>query len=129
MNVRLAIIGSRSFNDWSLMCETLATIITDNHFNVTEIVSGGAKGADTLAERAAMVLNVPIKVIKPDWDTFGKRAGFIRNMDILNASDVVVAYWDMKSAGTKHSIDKAPEMGKKLFIVNTINQKTWRIIN
>ena len=71
------------------------------------IVSGGANGADTLAKRYAIEHSLNYKEYLPDWKTYGKRAGFIRNQDIIDNSDFVFAFWDGASAGTKNSIDLA----------------------
>ena len=105
-----AVIGSRSFNNYDFLEENLDT------FDITEIVSGGAKGADSLAERYAKENDLPMKIFPPDWETHGKQAAFIRNKEIIDYAEIVIAFWDGKSTGTKHSIDIANKQGKQVYI-------------
>ena len=70
-------------------------------------VSGGARGVDKFAERLARARGMDVRVIQPDWDTHGKRAGYLRNREIVEACQWVVAFWDGESKGTKHTIDLA----------------------
>lgn len=111
--MRVAVVGSRTFGDYKLMCEVL------DNMNISEIVSGGARGADKLAERYASERGLSTRVFKANWKKHGIRAGYIRNHDIINNCDVVVAFWDGKSKGTKHSIDLADKVGKDVYIVSS----------
>lgn len=111
----VAVIGSRSFNDYDKLCNTL------NDLNITEIISGGAIGADKLAERYANENNIPIKVFLPDWKKYGKSAGLNRNTEIIQECEMVVAFWDFNSKGTKNSIEKAEKLNKKILIININN--------
>jgi len=99
--MRLAIIGSRDFNNYELLCEELESYKD----KITEVVSGGAKGADSLGERWANENEIPTQIFLPDWNKHGKGAGLIRNHDIIKNSDVVVAFWDGKSTGTKQALE------------------------
>lgn len=112
MRLKLAIVGSRTFNDYVLVRETL------KDFEIEEIVSGGAKGADRLAERYARDFGFPTKIFLPDWEGQGKAAGFIRNKEIVDYSDGVIAFWDKKSKGTKNSIDLATQQNKLLKVIH-----------
>jgi len=109
--MKVAVIGSRGFNNYELVKETLSPL------DITLVVSGGAMGADTLGERYARENGIPTKIFKPDW-TKGRGAGFLRNTDIINEADTVVAFWDGKSRGTLDSIKKAEKQGKKVLIVS-----------
>jgi hypothetical protein len=60
--------------------------------------------------------NIPKIIIKPDW-SIGKRAGYLRNTDIITQSDMVIALWNGRSRGTLDSINKANALNKKVFIV------------
>lgn len=71
---------------------------------ITHIISGGAKGADTLGEKFAKEYNKELIVFKPNWDKYGKSAGFKRNVDIINECDYCAIFWDGQSHGTKHDI-------------------------
>ena len=107
-----AIIGSRTFNDYSVVTEFL-----NGCHDITAIVSGGAAGADSFGEQYAIEHNIKYTIFRPDWVKFGKKAGYIRNADIINAADVVIAFWNGTSNGTKHSIDLARRKNK---IVNVV---------
>lgn len=111
--MKIAIIGSRSFNDYQFLCQTLEKVKS----KITLIVSGGARGADSLGERFAKDNNIPTKIFLADWDRLGKKAGFIRNKDIILNSDVVIAFWDGVSSGTKHSISLAEQNNKPTKII------------
>ena len=112
----LAIVGSRSFNNYTYAKKEILNIIQNNKIPITKIISGGASGADKIAEIFASKFNIPIEVITPDWSK-GKRSGVIRNTDIINKSDYVIAFWDGISKGTLDSINKAKKLNKKLFII------------
>lgn len=109
--MRLAIVGSRTFGDY----EKLEKFIRDNFDvdSITHIISGGAKGADSLGERFAKENAKELVVFPAEWKKYGKSAGFKRNVDIINACDVCVAFWDGKSHGTKHDIDLCEKYGKE----------------
>lgn len=112
--MRYAIIGSRTFNDYEKFKESV-----DPHLPyITQIISGGATGADSLASDYTKEHNIPILVFKPEWDKYGRSAGFIRNKLIVQSSDIVVAFWDMKSNGTKHSLMYAEKLKIKTIIID-----------
>ena len=107
--MKTAIIGSRTFEDYELLTEKLGQIE-----GITQIISGGAKGADQLAERYAAENGIDIVVVKPDWGAYGKAAGLRRNEVIIEKSDLVVIFWDGKSRGTKNSLDLAKKVRKRI---------------
>ena len=98
--MKIGIIGSRGFNNYELLEKTL-----EEYQNAELVVSGGAQGADKLGERWAKEKGIKTLIFKPNWEKFGKSAGFIRNQDIVKNSDLVIAFWDGESKGTKNSID------------------------
>lgn len=106
-----AIIGSRDFNDYDLLVNILS------NFQITKIVSGGARGADSLARRYANENNIELQEFLPDWNKYGKKAGFIRNKDIVINADYVIAFWDCLSKGTLSSINIAKQNNIKIKIV------------
>lgn len=108
MNV--VICGSREFDDYELLKKELIKFF-DNDFSDITIISGTAKGADSLGERFASEYNLPVQKFKPDWDKHGKSAGFKRNDEMVKIADVVVAFWNCKSKGTKHTINQANTKG------------------
>lgn len=112
--MKLAIVGSRTFNDYNLLETTIKEHVDVSQ--ITHIVSGGARGADKLGEVFAQKYNIQTIIYKPDWNKYGKGAGFVRNYDIINTADTVIAFWDGESKGTKHDIDIANETRKPLII-------------
>lgn len=120
--MKLAIIGSRDFSNYKLLKAVLDRLI----FGEDDIiVSGGADGADKLAERYARENNIKTLILKPDWNKYGRRAGFMRNTDIWDASTSGIAFWDGESKGTKHSFEISKKQNKTLLIVDYVNQKTY----
>ncbi|PJR03140.1 DUF2493 domain-containing protein [Avrilella dinanensis] len=111
--MKLAIIGSRGFTDYDFLKKSVSDFLKRNSLVCTHIVSGGAKGADTLASQYAMEHQLEMIVFKPDWKQYGKRAGFIRNTTIIENADVVIAFWDGNSSGTKDAIMKAIALNKR----------------
>lgn len=117
MGLHIAIVGGRDFNDYELLKNTLNKYIENKNF-VVSIVSGGASGADTLADKYAKDLGVEIIVFRPDFKKFGRLAALQRNTEIIEKSDIVFAFWDGKSRVTHDSIKKAQNREKKLYIIN-----------
>jgi predicted Rossmann fold nucleotide-binding protein DprA/Smf involved in DNA uptake len=110
--MKIAVIGSRNFNDYEL----LKTVL--KNYSPTCIISGGAKGADSLAVQYAHENKIELTIFKPEWGKYGKGAGLKRNQLIINNCDMVIAFWDNISKGTKNSIDIARQINKPLLIVN-----------
>lgn len=108
-----AIVGSRTFNDLTLMRTEVQRAFPD----VTSIVSGGAVGADTLARELGTEMNVELIEVLPDWKTYGRGAGPVRNREIVAQSDAVIAFWDGKSKGTASTIALAKKAGKQVIVV------------
>ncbi len=114
--MKIAVIGSRSFTDY----ERLKNLL-DQMENISEIVSGGAMGADALGKRYALENNIKYTEFLPKFKTdntvpYHPKWFFERNKDIVNHADTILAFWDQKSTGTKHAIDYAMKqnlIGKK----------------
>lgn len=111
--MNIAIIGSRTFNDYELVKSTLTPYAS----KIDTIVSGGAKGADTLGEKWANENNKKTLIFLPEWDKYGKSAGYIRNNDIVKNSDGVIAFWDGRSKGTQHSFSLCKQLEIPIKIV------------
>ena len=124
--LRVIIAGSRDFNDYKLLKKSAIEIITKKTMlpDLTRIISGGARGADTLGERFANEMGLEISRFIPDWDGLGKRAGYVRNAEMAkfavedNSYGVLIAFWDGQSRGTKHMIDLAKRYGLEVHVVN-----------
>lgn len=105
--MKVAVVGSRGLN------VDLAEYIPQG---VTEIVSGGAKGIDTLAEQYALRHNIPVKIFKPNTKLLGKWAYLARNDQIVKEADVIVAIWDGESRGTYYTINQAKKHNKPVHV-------------
>lgn len=105
----LAVIGSRSIDN-----KDIGGYIP---YDVEMIVSGGARGADTLAQIWAEKNNVPIKVYYPEYDKYSRKAPLVRNRLIVENSDEVLAFWDGVSRGTMYTINYARKLNKVVHIV------------
>ena len=106
--MKLAIIGSRTFNDYNFLVESLEPYKS----KITLVVSGAAKGADSLGEKWAIENNIKTLIFPADWNRFGASSGFRRNVDIIKHCDCCVAFWDGVSKGTKHSISLCEQYDK-----------------
>jgi len=118
----LGVVGSRSFHDYEVLEYEIDKIFKGKRLAEPNrrmcIVSGGARGADRLAKRYADEhLGVHYIEYKPDWEAHGKRAGFMRNVEIVKDSHMVLAFWNGKSKGTKHTMGLAQSLNRRLKVV------------
>jgi len=114
----LAIVGSRSFSNYESLCNTIDPMKD----KITKIVSGGAKGADRLAEKYAKDNGIPFEVYLPLFKknksmSYDPKHFFERNKEIIDNSNFVIAFWDKISKGTKHTIDYAHKRKKPCKVV------------
>ena len=112
--MKIGIVGSRTFLDYELVKKALAEYLSKSDDLV--IVSGGAAGADSLGERFADENGLQKIIFKPNWKKYGKIAGVVRNRTIVNESDIIIAFWDGKSRGTKSTISLAKSSNKKVVV-------------
>lgn len=113
--MKLGVVGGRTFNDYGRLAIILESL--RDSFGFTTIVSGGAIGADSLGAKFADDRKMNKIIHLPQWELHGKAAGFIRNRDIINDSDFIVACWDGLSRGTANSISLAKEQKKNTLIL------------
>jgi len=111
----VAVVGSRDYPDREAVGRYMGEIALTAWDSV--IVSGGAKGPDSWAVADAEELGLHAEVFLADWPTHGKAAGFMRNTQIVERCDRVVAFWDGKSRGTLDTIQKAVKAGKPVLIL------------
>jgi hypothetical protein len=107
----VAVIGSRQYPDLDRVRRYVRTLPIG-----TTVVSGGAKGVDSVAAQTARQCGLAVIEHLPDWKRYGKSAGMIRNWDIIRPADLVVAFIHNDSPGTKRSIEIAHELGKVVII-------------
>ncbi len=113
--IRVLIAGCRNFNDYKTAKSYIDMCISRiRKSGQIIIVSGGANGADKLAERYAAENNFKCEVFLPDWQKFGRSAGPKRNSEMVKVSDFVICFWDKKSNGTKSTIELSKKHNKPL---------------
>lgn len=114
---KVIIAGGRDFDDWHLLCKTCHNLLKDKDYNQVEIVEGGAKGADRLGFEFYRANGTKHKRFPADWHTHGKKAGILRNIEMAEYADALIAFWDGKSRGTKHMIEVAKEKGLLIRVI------------
>ena len=104
--MKVAIIGSGSL--------TIQNIESYLPSNITEIISGGARGVDASAKEYALAHGITITEFLPDYRRYGRAAPLKRNIAIIQNADIVIAFWDGRSSGTKFVIDTCEKPGKPI---------------
>ncbi len=117
--MKTIIAGSRTITSY----DVIQKAIEASGIEITEVVSGRARGVDTLGEDWARTNNIPVTqfpVTPAEWKRYGKRAGYLRNRKMGEYAEALIAIWDGKSRGTGHMIDIADELGlvRKAFLFN-----------
>ncbi len=107
--MKLLIVGSRSISDFDL-----SPYISNN---IDTIISGGAEGIDSLAEKYADFHRISKYIIRPRYDIYGRAAPLKRNEQMVNMADEILIVWDGQSKGTQHTIKYAKKTNKKLTII------------
>jgi hypothetical protein len=119
-SLKVVIAGSRSVEDPQLVYQA----IESSGFVVREVVSGGAYGVDALGEVWAREQEVPVRVFKPDWGRYGRGAGPVRNREMADYADALVAVWDGESKGTADMIRQMEERGKPVYVVQVESESS-----
>lgn len=110
---KLIIAGSRTFNNFKLIRQTL----DDEKNSIAEVVCGEAKGADLYGKAWAQYHDIPVKSFPADWQSYGSAAGYIRNHEMGDYADELVAFWDGRSPGTKEMIEYMQKLHKPVRVV------------
>ena len=113
--MKLAIVGSRTFVDYDFFKVHVDEVFSLE--NITFIVSGGAKGADTMAETYGRKNAIPFIVFPANWNKYKKSAGPIRNKQVVDECDMMIAFLQDGSRGTMNAIQQASKVGKKVIVV------------
>jgi hypothetical protein len=111
--MKVIVAGSRSIVSYLIVAEA----IEQAGLEIDEVVSGGASGVDKLGELWARKHNVKVKRFPAQWDRLGRRAGFVRNSQMADYAEALIAVWDGESRGTKHMIEEMEERGKLVIVV------------
>ena len=114
---RTAIVGSRSYPRSDVVEAFVAALPAG-----TVVVSGSAPGVDSIAEHAAKARGLEVTVFPADWDRHGRKAGPIRNAEIVAGADRVVAFWDGRSRGTLNTVVQAVRAGRPVEVFDAEGQ-------
>ena len=116
--MKVIIAGGRDFDDYERLEAEMDAMLTHQGTISPrlEIVQGGAKGADSLGSEWAASYGVKEKQFDADWDQYGKAAGHKRNYAMARYADVLVAFWDGESSGTRNMIDNALREGLEVHV-------------
>jgi hypothetical protein len=109
--VKVIIAGSRSVK----RLEDVAQAVKESGFTITTVISGTAAGADRLGEEWARDKGIPVERFPADWEKHGKKAGFIRNVQMAETAAALIAIWDGKAKGTAHMIGIAERRCMRVF--------------
>ena len=112
--MKVIIAGSRE--GFTIEDVRIAVLNREFYGIITEVVSGAARGVDRLGEQWAKENDIPIKQFIPDRDGLGKKAGHVRNREMGDYADALIALWDGESKGTKGMIEYAQKKGLKVYV-------------
>lgn len=111
--MKVIVAGSRSITSR----RTVTEVIERSGFTMTEMVNGMCpKGVDRVALDYARDYGKPVREFPADWKTYPTAAGRMRNVQMAQYADALIAVWDGKSTGTKHMMDTARRMGLKVYV-------------
>jgi predicted Rossmann fold nucleotide-binding protein DprA/Smf involved in DNA uptake len=111
LHMKVAVIGSRHFTNYNLLVSTLSPL------TITQILNGGAGAIAEQSAWFAATRKLPCLSFPPDVAQFGRKAKQMRNRQLVEAADEVVAFWDGESKGTAYTINYARECGKRVTII------------
>ena len=120
-SLRVIVAGGRDFTNINVMAETLNNLQDVDHVIEIEkliLICGVARGADLTAYKLFKEAGLPIEEYPADWDQHGKQAGYIRNTQMANVADMLIAFWDGESRGTAHMIHTARARNLKVLVFN-----------
>ena len=123
--MKVIIAGSRDIDE----IDPIQEAVEDCGFNITEVISGTARGVDKLGEQWAEKNNIPIKQFPAKWDKFGRSAGHKRNAEMAEYAEALIAVWDGVSKGTEGMIKQAEKKGLKVYVLDVgdhYDKEVWR---
>lgn len=112
--MKTIIAGSRGITDYEVVHQAMGACPFTS--DITEVLSGAARGVDMLGAKWALMHTIPVRYFRADWNFYGRQAGALRNLIMANNADALVAVWDGQSRGTAHMIKVAKLKGLKLFV-------------
>jgi len=115
--MKIVIAGSRTITNY----DEVLTAIKGSPFVITEVVSGRARGVDSLGEYYAKQNNLACSYFPADWNTHGRRAGPIRNAEMARYADAAIIVWDGVSTGSANMIENMKRLNKPYYV--------WKVAN
>jgi len=110
--MKTIIAGSRGITDYDVLLQA----IEEAPFEITSVVSGRARGADTLGEQYAIERGIPLHLFPADWNAHGRKAGPMRNEQMAEVAEAVLCIWDGSSRGTQDMINRAKKRNLPLYV-------------
>jgi hypothetical protein len=111
--MKVVICGSRDLQNYQLVEEA----VTRSGFEISTVLSGSSRGVDRLGIAFARNHHHPVQVFMPEWERFGKRAGMVRNREMAQTAEAVIAIWDGQSRGTRNIIELASNRHLPCFVL------------
>lgn len=112
--MKVIIAGSRNLVSNEHVNWIFSNLTEFDNIGIKEVFSGCAKGPDTWGAIWAKTMGIEVREFRPDWNTHGKQAAFLRNIEMAEESDMLIVFWDGKSNGTKHMMAEMNRRGKKI---------------
>ena len=109
--MKYVIAGGRDYNNFHV-----TEYVLNQFTNIETIISGDARGADTQGAIYGQRHNIPVEHYPAHWDEYGKAAGYIRNAEMGEAGDALIAFWDGQSKGTMNMIKTMKLLKKPYWI-------------
>ena len=110
--MRTIIAGGREVTD----PKVLEAALKEYSGHITTVICGGAKGADELGRQWGKANNIPVEEFAASWSTYGRKAGFMRNLQMAENAEALVALWNGESKGTANMITVAKARKLKVFV-------------
>ena len=113
--MKVIIAGSRTIEDKRVFLDAIHSAHSEG-IEITEVVEGGAQGVDRMARGWAILTGRTLKTFNADWKRYGKKAGPLRNQEMADYAQALIAIWDGKSRGTADMIKRAESSGLKVYV-------------
>lgn len=115
--INVIIAGGRDFTDYPKLKESCDAILSDIKDDIT-IISGDARGADKFGILYASDKGYPVQHFPADWNTHGKKAGILRNVEMSKIGDILIAFYDGSSNGTGHMIRVSRQRRLQVYVIS-----------
>lgn len=109
--MKTIIAGSRTIQDYA----AVERAVQESGFEITQVVSGCARGVDELGKQWGYRHDIPIANFPADWGTYGKQAGPIRNAAMAQYAEALILVWNGTSPGSRNMLEAAQKHGLKIF--------------